>query len=213
MWNSISESSQNFDLQKHSINKECTFERKCAWLIIVPGSCVKTNHPCLLLNLTQTSISGPVYCAPSNTSGAAYGGEPHLQQIFLIFTKYFCILLPGVQLRVGWPEVGEAKVGNLDIHGGVQKQVLRFQVSVDNASGKNGILLVFCACIFGAFLGHICFRVGNMETVGLGHVGPKYSKVYCSTEWRHQAQIILTHSRYSVSWLELQTNLREVITV
>ena len=140
MWNSISESSPNFDLQKHSINKECTFERKCAWLIIVPGSCVKTNHPCLLLNLTQTSISGPVYCAPSNTSGAAYGGEPHLQQIFLIFTKYFCILLPGVELRVGWPEVGEAKVGDLDIHGGVQKQVLRFQVSVDNASGKNGIL-------------------------------------------------------------------------
>ena len=30
--------------------------------------------------LTQTSISGPLYCCPSNTSGAAYGGEPH--QVF-----------------------------------------------------------------------------------------------------------------------------------
>lgn len=27
--------------------------------------------------LTQISISGPVYFFPSNTSGAAYGGDPH----------------------------------------------------------------------------------------------------------------------------------------
>ena len=57
---------------------------------------------------------------------------------------------------------------------------------MDNASRENGILLIFCACIFEAFLAIFSLELGgNMDTVGLGHVGPKYSKVYCSTEWRH----------------------------
>ena len=56
---------------------------------------------------------------------------------------------------------------------------------MDNASRENGILLIFAH----AFLKHLAifsFELGgNMDTVGLGHMGPKYSKVYCSTWWRH----------------------------
>ena len=52
---------------------------------------------------------------------------------------------------------------------------------MDNASRENGILLIFAH----AFLKHLAifsFELGgNMDTVGLGHMGPKYSKVYCST--------------------------------